>query len=86
MKGASNMGTKASVVPDAPQTKTARAALTARQIKKIREAIPLSLREWAKALGVNFMSAWRWERKGAVPQPSRIRAIKQLAAKHKINV
>ena len=55
-------------------------------IRRIREAIPMSLVEWSKALKVSRITALRWEIHGARPRPAKVRKILAFAAKHGVAV
>jgi hypothetical protein len=63
--------------------------MTIKEITRIREAIPMGLRDFAEAIGVNYMTLWRWGT-GSTPNAKTLRKIEprilKLAAKHGVSV
>lgn len=54
----------------------------ARLLRTMRKATTVSLAEWSRRVGVSYLTAYRWERVGAIPERASIdQVVKVVAAK-----
>jgi DNA-binding transcriptional regulator YiaG len=60
------------------------------RMKKVREAIPMSIRDFAAALDLSWQTIYRWEKNRANPRPDMMRDVKpkieELAKRFKVAI